>query len=90
MLVRICSTDSGTGEEDVFDVEIPVLDSESVSVALDQHLAPADPGFPQLGAHAEEHFYRAPDERKAAFIYTYEDQYFGHVLVTGIVYTEFA
>lgn len=80
MRVRIIYSETGTGEECSFDVEIKVLSGWAVAAAI----AINEEDLPALTVLS---FVVLGD--KAAFIMSSDEDHFGQVLWTGFVYTNF-
>jgi hypothetical protein len=91
MKIRICTTDSGTGEEMVIDADVNCLCGTDVAMAIDQYTAKSagDVFAESISTHTVNSFVISPDGKMAAFVMSCVEPYFGFVLVAGIIYTQF-
>jgi len=86
MLVKYCYTDSGTGESDFFTIRVDNMSVNSFEMAFNKHIA-------QMDIDAEIQFWELKslinhgDNWAATFVS--KCPYFGNVIITGIVYTNF-
>jgi hypothetical protein len=82
-------TDSGTGEYSTFEFEAPEITGESVALAFERWMisiggeGPESIDKPTYEVRA---WVSTPDDRSFAFIISSFEPYFGHVLVSGLVY----
>jgi hypothetical protein len=86
---RVVFTDSGTGESGTFDFEAPEITRDSVALEFERWMASTageDPNLIEKSTYEVQAWVPSPDDRSFAFIISYFDSYFGHVLVSGLVY----
>jgi hypothetical protein len=86
--VRIVTTDSGTGEETIYDAAVPALTGQAV---VDAYMAGMAVDAECSVDEVELHTLRAwvPQGDNFGIIMTCDDVMFGKVLVVGIVYTNY-
>ena len=90
MKIRICSTDSGTGEEWILDGEVesvtPLLVAGAMAEALAAEAGCAAADIPVVVCEA---WVARSDGRLFAFVFRSVEPYFGEVLSIGHVYLNF-
>jgi hypothetical protein len=92
MLVLLSFLDSGTGEQDFFEINVPEFTGEAVVLAFDRYLAKAggdDPALITIPNHRLEAWTVAGSGHLGAFILSSYEPYFGDMFVTGTVHLDF-
>jgi len=85
--VRISFYSSGDGEQYLFDTVLDRLDGSSVIKSILKH----DSEFGDVSRDKHELIaFHTQGSESAFIISSYDPVYFGHTLITGVVYTRFA
>lgn len=87
MKVRIAFSETGTGEDEIFNTEVKELSLDCIIDAMNRYQEHCSDGQPIIKLKGESFVTHGS---QAAFILTSHDRWFGDMIWTGVVYTEFA
>lgn len=91
MKVRICYTETGTGEDAILDAEIQELNVTQVIEAIKRSYLEQTGELAGWAKHVQNpgSLFSGGGGSEMAFMFAAKDPYFGRMLFVGVVYTKF-